>query len=501
MIDRYSKAEDYLVNTLEICEEQYCDNKDRSVNQSFQSVISMDFAKAMRISHFKYHNGTFLIFNGVVYRKSPCEGVEALVGDVMERKNYPPLYSVRSRREIVRHCSSALYRGSFKPDKHLIAFNNVVYDIRAGVTMAHSADLNVINYLDFEFNPANTCPKWMQFLREVVESDEKILMLQEYLGAAFIDRSRHKLEKMLFLVGSGQNGKGVFTNTIRELFGCPKDSSEEEKRDGLVTAFSPQEIFREGNKQYMASAINGKLLNICDDMSNQDFSGGDFKKAVAGEPMSARDPYGKPFTVTDMPLFIASTNEFPKVAQDRTDGNYRRYWVVEFNVKISESQRDPNLKEKLLMERSGILNWIFAGYKRMIKNGCKFTHSLENEKAVEKLRIAQDSRLQWLQDREYSHTQSEGSERERKNVTELYEDYVKYCKENNYNAFGRQEFSRRLTQEGFDKQKSSNNRYFFIWIGGAKFKDDEAEVVVEEKKKIDDIFVPKAMEGFVNLPF
>ena len=471
--DRYSVCEDWLVMNLGI-DEAYISEKmiGKSIDHSVRAYICECFEDAMRKSHFKFSEGNIYAFDGRVYRKSSSDVIGAVLSDVMRRKKFPSLYRVESREPVVKHVVGQLARHKFRPDKNLISLQNCVYDIALGETMPHSADLNTTTFLDFEYDPKAKCPGWMKFLSEVVESEAKMVMLQEYLGAAFIDRRKYKMEYMLFLTGSGQNGKGVFTNVIQELFGLNAVSDDDEKYEAMISTFSPQELFREGNgREYRVSSINGKLLNICEDMSNQDFSGGDFKKAVSGEFMSARDPYGKPFTATQIPLFIASCNDFPK-ALDRSEGNYRRYWVVEFNVKISKDKKDPMLKHKLLEEKSGIFNWIIEGYKRVIKNGGNLTPSDDNDRVVAKLRIQQDSRLEWLQESGYSAKPHQNAERVCVSVKELYKSYVEYCKDNNYNSFGSGEFGKRLMQEGFESVRRSNGIHYWIYKGGEAFYDE-----------------------------
>jgi len=47
---------------------------------------------------------------------------------------------------------------------------------------------------------------------------------------------------------------------------------------------------------------------------------------------------------------------------DDDDGIWRRLQMIPFNRRFSESERDPDLYEKLLLELPGILNWALDGY-------------------------------------------------------------------------------------------------------------------------------------------
>ncbi|MEH6477593.1 MAG: hypothetical protein V7727_18010 [Sneathiella sp.] len=45
------------------------------------------------------------------------------------------------------------------------------------------------------------------------------------------------------------------------------------------------------------------------------------------------------------------------------DGIWRRVYLVQFDVEIPGLVKDPYLKEKLFIEKSGFLNWVLDGYR------------------------------------------------------------------------------------------------------------------------------------------
>lgn len=66
--------------------------------------------------------------------------------------------------------------------------------------------------------------------------------------------------------------------------------------------------------------------------------------------------------------------ELPKT-NDISNGFYRRFLIVPFNVQIPKNRINPNLaKEIIFNELSGIMNWALEGRKRLVKNG-KFADS------------------------------------------------------------------------------------------------------------------------------
>lgn len=489
----YDICKTYLVENVEFPMTLFTQEvkEAKNLNHKIQAEIAIAYDRAMRRSYFKFLEGSIYVFDGKIYRRTGIDVIESVVTDVMEIKDLPPLFQVESPKKIVSHCFRKLMlSATLTPRRGIVAFQNCVLDIDAGITMPHSPELECTTYLDFVYDKTATCPKWMQFLSEVVPGDDRITSLQEFLGAAFVDRNEFSIQEMLFLIGSGQNGKGVFTGTIRKMFGFDRGTG-----DGLAMGFSAVDLFKRGQTEYNMAAVNGKLLNICEDMSNEDFSGGDWKKFVAGEPMKARDPYGKPFMATQIPLFIASLNQFPKSISDRSDGNYRRHLIVNFDVKISDDKKDPELGKKLESEKSGIFNWIMEGRRRFIRNGGKFTPSKSSQLAVEKLRVDQDSRLQWLRDSGYAATSHGGiGSRAAKRGQDMYQDYCKYCRDNNYNAFGYNEFVKRLREENYEVYQRGAEITFYVYEG--VFDDNLFyDTTIKEEG------APKSVEDDLDLPF
>jgi putative DNA primase/helicase len=64
----------------------------------------------------------------------------------------------------------------------------------------------------------NDCPRWHGFLNTVTGGDEKLKkFLQVSCGYALTGLVREQV--LLFLYGTGRNGKSVFIRTISDIFG------------------------------------------------------------------------------------------------------------------------------------------------------------------------------------------------------------------------------------------------------------------------------------------
>ena len=60
-------------------------------------------------------------------------------------------------------------------------------------------------------------------------------------------------------------------------------------------------------------------------------------------------------------------SELPR-ANDISNGFYRRFLIVPFNVQIPESRINPNLAQEIISnELTGIMNWVLEGKERPVK--------------------------------------------------------------------------------------------------------------------------------------
>lgn len=214
-----------------------------------------------------------------------------------------------------------------------------------------------------------SCPMFMKYLDEVLPDKKTQMVLAEYIGWLFLPDL--KLEKVLFLYGSGCNGKSVFVDIIEALLG--RDNVSHESLSDMCGEFG-------GNSR---ANLAGKLLNTCSDVAPNAFSGDIFKRIASGEPISAKILYKDVVTITDYARMIFCLNELPKT-NDRSDGYFRRFLIVPFKVQIPKSKIDPKLAQKIIStELPGIMNWVLDGMRRLIiQQG--FTESKLCQRELEK---------------------------------------------------------------------------------------------------------------------
>ena len=157
----------------------------------------------------------------------------------------------------------------------------------------------------------------------------------------------------MLLYGTGANGKSVFYEIVRGLLG-EQNTSEYSLQSLLMIMVILRAMIANKLVNY-ASEINGKLEASI------------FKQLVSGEPVEARLPYGKPFTLTQYAKLIFNCNELPKDVE-QTEAYFRRFLIIPFEVTIPEAEQDKQLAQKIIAtELSGVFNWVLQGLKRLLK--------------------------------------------------------------------------------------------------------------------------------------
>lgn len=258
-----------------------------------------------------------------------------------------------------------------KPSDTYINFQNGTLNILTDTLEKHNPNHFFRYMLPYDYDIHADCPMFMKYLNRVIPDKGCQDVLAEYIGWLFIPDL--KLEKVLFLHGSGCNGKSVFVQIVEALLGKENISHE-----------SLSDMCGESGDRSRAN-LSGKLLNTCSDVAPNAFAGDIFKRIASGEPISTRQLYKDMCTLTSYAKMIFCLNELPKT-NDNSGGYYRRFLIVPFTAQIPKKEIDPKLAEKIIdVELPGIMNWVLKGRERVMRNQ-SFTDSMVCNRALDEYR-------------------------------------------------------------------------------------------------------------------
>jgi putative DNA primase/helicase len=278
--------------------------------------------------------------------------------------------------------------------------------------------------LPYDYDPTATCPRWRQFVHEVMEGDqERIALLQEFCGYCFTPDTQH--QKFLVLEGEGDNGKSVTLEILTHMIG--------EQNVSQV----PLELF--GARFQLTRSI-GKLANICAEVGElstvaegvlKQFTGGDRmyfdRKGIAGIECY---PTAK---------LVLATNSRPRF-RDRSQGIWRRMILLPFRYTVPPERKDRKLVSKLKAELPGIFLWALEGLKRLRENG-HFTEPAACREVLEEYRLESNPARVFLGE---NMTVGLG---ETVRCADVYANYVAWSKDSGFEALNAAQFGKEVAKQ------------------------------------------------------
>jgi P4 family phage/plasmid primase-like protien len=290
-------------------------------------------------------------YDGQIYRPDGERKIDLKIVSVVEDRA-----NGRDVQEVTRRIRNRLLESpvEFDPDPFLLGLRNGVADLRTGEVRAYRPDDLITDMIEVDFDPAARCPQFLGFLETSAPHISDRFTLIDWFVATAI---KLPLPYVLFLLGLGRNGKGLYENVIKRFFG-----------GGAFRDMALAEITR---NNFAAASFYKKRGWIASEQSGKRKStiGTDFMKLTSGDGTIDGDRKNKS-RIQFRPYFqtIVDTNAMPKI-EDTSIGWMERFvkvdlpyvYVAEPNPENPlERKKDPLLLSKLTTdeELSGILNLI-----------------------------------------------------------------------------------------------------------------------------------------------
>jgi phage/plasmid-associated DNA primase len=341
--------------------------------------------------------------------------LQAIVKRVLHDIGVGVMYEKLAYKKIATNCLDAMIyekEAKFNPDRRYIVFKNCVLDTITRNIYNFDMRFRTDLVLDFDYIPEKRSRLWDRVIRQTVPNEEMRTAFQSFCGAFLTNRREFSIEYVCYLIGRGRNGKSVVTGAIANTFG-----------EGLISNYSPQELFRDADKKYNRAGLVGKVANFSDDVNSTDFAGGMFKQFVSGHRISARNPYGKPFDLTEIPFMCCCVNEMPPTS-DNSLGHNRRTLPILCPNKISEKDADPGLAAKLAEEdaRQGIFNWVLQGLWHLRENHGRIILGDSVRRLQQNIATLSSSVCSWMEDYGIKRPDEVGGDAEAKWIP--FKDYM-----------------------------------------------------------------------------
>lgn len=324
----------------------------------------------------------------------------------------------------------------------LVAFENGVFNLETKELMEFSPTYKIKNKIPVVYNPGAYSEVMDKTLDKICCNDKKLrLLIEEMIGYTLF--RRNELGKCFILTGFGANGKSTLLDVIKRLVGKENISSV---------------ALNELNDRFKTFQLEGKLVNIGDDISNgyiEDNS--TFKKLVTGETVNVERKGKDPFDFENYSKLIFSCNEMPRI-NDLSDGLKRRLIFIPFNAKFSkkDADYDPFIIDKLMTDEAleYLLQLALKGLERVLYNR-EFTSSEAVEETWKEYEKRNNPIVQFMEEAKI----------ENESTKDVYLQYQTYCNENGLKYLSRIAFSREICRNGYiTKQVRVNRKKISMFI-------------------------------------
>ena len=349
----------------------FCPENDNGEPTPFKPATIAQWIAQHEKLHFKtdVNTGMMYFYNGKNWASNGETYLEYITQEVLGPENRESHY-----RNIL-HALKALTYTELEFSRK-IACENGLLDVETQTLTDFNEKEMPFHEIKVKYDPEAKCPNWLNFITQVVNQDD-LATIQEWSG--FLLLPDYRFHKLLWIHGQGRNGKGVWQRTIEAILG--------EKN---ISGIGLEEF--DGNHRFALKQLYGKLFNPCSEpTANKELPTNLLKKATGQDTIEAEiKGKQKRLSFRNYSKITVLANKFPKVRDQTTAFKERRLFIKFPNEFVGEKQIQ-NIEDKWLKtndEKSGILNWMLEGLKRLIEQG-HFTESkTQQETEAEFLRAS-----------------------------------------------------------------------------------------------------------------
>jgi putative DNA primase/helicase len=330
---------------------------------------------------------------------------------------------------------------------------NGIVDLKTGQIFEHKPEFLIRSICPTLYNPEAQCPLFDQFLDDITLNDKELKpFLGRVLGSALVGNCKE--EKIFIFYGKdGRNGKGTLMQTLEKILGS------------LAKTFPSEMLLLQRNPPSSSTPrpekanLQGVRLAIFSEIAEKrQIDASEVKNLSGGDTITCR----RLFSNTDIQIrpshtMFIQTNFKPK-ASAKDGALWKRTVLVPFKAefvadpkKNHERKLDEGFKEKLMLEREGILAWLVKSCREYQEIGLSIPESVKKE--TENYRKENDGIERFLSERCIEDTAFSTQKGK-------MEDAIKtFCTENGCEVPTRNEISQSL-KERYTEFRMENGRYW-----------------------------------------
>ena len=330
---------------------------------SVEQAFALEHAGRLKYNHdtkqwFKW-NGQFWAVDstGIVPHYCRLMSVKA---EASYKQTHKKSFAVGVERHAISNPVFATTSVDFDRDNYLLNTPAGTYDLRTGEYRQHDPYDSITHItLCQPAEVGNYGKHFPSFLNEITCGDEELKsFLQVALGACLSGAIEEHY--LIFLIGSGRNGKNTFGDVIMHIL-------------HTYAKKIPANVLTSGkHERHPAEIANlrGCRLAIASEIEHTaNWNEPRVNELTGDAKLSARWMGGNPFEFKRTHKFLIYANNRPRL-NNITPALKSRIKMVPFDADFSQNP-DPDLANKLLDDKEGILRWLMDGHAAWIANNRK----------------------------------------------------------------------------------------------------------------------------------
>ncbi len=342
----------------------------------------------------------------------------------------------REMLEVVKH-RTAIPIEALDRRPWLLGAANGVIDLRTGQLLPHGREYLITTLCPAEYEPDTPCPRWEQFLAEIMAGNAEMIASLQRLAGYFLTGDI-SVQILPIFYGPGSNGKNVLLDTLMGIMG----PHAEEAPDGLVTIKTSEEHPTE-----IADLFGKRLVVASETEENKKLRIGLVKKITGNKYLKGRFMRQDYFQFERTHKTVLVTNNKP-VITETSHAIWRRLRLIPFEVTIPEEAQDRHLTDRLVAEWPGILAWAVRGCLEWQARQCDLEFPQAVQEATREYRDDSDPVSDFIAECciDWRGHEGQGMRTPKERV---YLAYSNWCRAVGEDVLSRNAFNSRLRGHGF----------------------------------------------------